>query len=326
MTLRSACAFLFGLMVVTPATAQSNPAYPLVIGFPDGKLHVSIDLSGFAVEQNGVQPDGRYYLMANQVSPGRVLSIYLERVPGSADLNGCRESIQQKAEKFKSMAQDIRTWESGETAFLEMMINEAQGMPVHQKSLFACVPRGDTYVDIHISKALYQPQDEAGIQSLYSSIRILNPSDLQVQDDDFREGTKYFVQHDLPKAIEYYAKVLQREKEHSFLNQTTLRVVIDNLGMAYGMSGDLKQAKEVVEYGIGRDTTYPLFYYSLACTYAEMDDLKRVEDNLTSAFHYRDNLISGEAMPDPREDSSFQRFMKNEAFRKFLVDLTGPRK
>jgi hypothetical protein len=39
---------------------------------------------------------------------------------------------------------------------------------------------------------------------------------------------------------------------------------------------------------------------------------------LSTAFKYRQNVIAGEKMPDPRGDDSFQRFMKNEKFRKLI--------
>jgi hypothetical protein len=59
-------------------------------------------------------------------------------------------------------------------------------------------------------------------------------------------------------------------KEPEYAN---LQVLVDNLGMAYGITGDLKKASEIFEYGLSKDDTYPMFYYNLACTYAEMNDL-----------------------------------------------------
>ena len=95
--------------------------------------------------------------------------------------------------------------------------------------------------------------------------------------------------------------------------------------MAYGISGDLKQAKETFDYGVSKDPTYPLFYYNLALSRGWVD-LKRTTDYLTQAFKYRNNTIPGEHMPDPRDDSSFQPFMKDKEFKAFLDSLMAPAK
>ena len=88
----------------------------------------------------------------------------------------------------------------------------------------------------------------------------------------------------------------------------------DNLGMAYGISGNLKDAKATFEYGISHDPQYPLFHYNMACTYAELNDKVNAMEQLTKAFELRANAIPGEKMPDPRKDDSFARFMKDPEF------------
>jgi hypothetical protein len=64
-----------------------------------------------------------------------------------------------------------------------------------------------------------------------------------------------------------------------------------------------------------------MFYYNLACAYAEMHDLDNAITNLKSAFEYKENMISGERIPDPATDDSFTRFLKNEKFRLALDEL-----
>ena len=84
--------------------------------------------------------------------------------------------------------------------------------------------------------------------------------------------------------------------------------------MAYGISGNLKDAKATFEYGISQDPQYPLFHYNMACTYAELNDKVNAMEQLTKAFELRANAIPGEKMPDPRKDDSFARFMKDPEF------------
>jgi len=134
------------------------------------------------------------------------------------------------------------------------------------------------------------------------------------------QGSAFYLEHDFKRAIPPYQKALDLEKEERTLDQTLWRVLVDNLGMAYGISGDLKKAKDTFQYGLSKDPKYPMFHYNMACTYAEMDDVDNAIAYLKRAFDYKQNMIKGERMPDPWTDSSFQRFMKND---KFIDALKG---
>lgn len=136
-----------------------------------------------------------------------------------------------------------------------------------------------------------------------------------------REGSAYFINREYKKSIGPYSMALELEKNQPTLDKNLWRVLVDNLGMAYGVSGDLKKAKETFEYGLSKDVAYPMFYYNLACTYAEMDDLENCIVNLKLAFKYKENMMPGEQMPDPARDSSFQRFLGNQHFRETLREI-----
>ena len=321
MRLRIGMAVGFALIIVPTLWGQSKETDVVEIALPGETWSMAADLKGLKIEKNGMQEDGRYYLMAHNDQSMFALSIYLEKVPGTADPAGCRDSLAEKARGVQSVAHDVRISESGPTGFLEYRIDEFQGVKVNQKHEFACLARDDVYVDAHASKTLYESKDEARLQSLLQSLHFVNSAQPEALDAQLKEGSKYYLQGDYPHAIEHYESVFEAEKAHPGLAPTSLRVLVDNLGMAYGITGNLLRAKEIFEYGVSRDPTYPLFYYNLACTYAELDNLGMTKENLTRAFQYRRNMIAGEKMPDPRQDSSFQNFMQMEDFRKFLDDL-----
>jgi len=86
------------------------------------------------------------------------------------------------------------------------------------------------------------------------------------------EGSALYIKRDFKNAIKPYQKALDLEKQQPTLDKTLWRVLVDNLGMSYGITGDLKRAKETFEYGLSKDPTYPMFHYNMACTYAEMND------------------------------------------------------
>src|SRR2546428_12800551 len=120
-------------------------------------------------------------------------------------------------------------------------------------------------------------------------------SDLKKGDPETRnlleQGSKFFLDGDYKRAIPPYQKALDREKQNRTLSDTIWRVMVDNLGMAYGISGDLKKAKETFEYGLLKDPKYPMFHYNMACTYAEMNDVDKTIAYLKQAFEYKANMI-----------------------------------
>ena len=143
--------------------------------------------------------------------------------------------------------------------------------------------------------------------------------------DYLSEGSTYYVEGNFKKAIPPYEKALDLEKAHRTLNKTQWRVLVDNLGVCYGITGrttgNLKKAKEMFEYGISKDPDYPLFYYNLACTYSEMNNMDKAIEYLKLAFARKNNLIRGEKMPTPATDPSFQRFINNDRFVSVLQEL-----
>lgn len=135
------------------------------------------------------------------------------------------------------------------------------------------------------------------------------------------QGGEKWEAHDYSGAIPYLSKALELQRRRPTLSHTAWRVLVDNLGMAYGMKGDLKQAREIFEYGLATDSAYAMFYYLMADDYAEAGDERMAILYLQRAFIRQANVIAGESLPDPRTDDSFQRFMKDSAFVAALKNL-----
>lgn len=137
------------------------------------------------------------------------------------------------------------------------------------------------------------------------------------------QGSLAFLAKNYTEAILFYTKALEQEMREPTLERDLWRVVVDNLGYSYYSTEDKHKAKEIFEYGLSKDDKFPMFYYNLACLYAEADDLDNAITKLRLAFKYKNNMIAGERFPNPAADSSFARYLKNEKFRRVLVDLTS---
>jgi tetratricopeptide (TPR) repeat protein len=139
--------------------------------------------------------------------------------------------------------------------------------------------------------------------------------------EDFGYGSYYFLEKDYLKAARHYESVLERNDPGSALNRNSWRVLIDQLGMSYGLSGELGKAKDLFEWAIAQDAEYPMFYYNLACTFAEMGDLDRALGNLRLAYQTKGNMLPKETFPDPQKDPSFKKLYKDKRYRTELEKL-----
>ena len=139
--------------------------------------------------------------------------------------------------------------------------------------------------------------------------------------DYLNDGNAAFSKKDYKSSIEPYRKAYDLEKADRKLEKKWWFILIDNLSIAYGISGDITSSREVLEYGISKEPTYPLFYYNLADGYGEQNNEEAALKNLRLAYKYKDNILEGEHIPEPTTDSSFKFLMKNDSFRKAVAEI-----
>lgn len=318
---------------LSEAFARENDS-PTFVTWPEKGLGLSIDLTGFKKVIDQVKPDGRRNLTASHPKTKLNVSITLEKVPTQATTQGCWEQLQLiRKGPYVTGGQDITLNATGEIPTFEYTLHEFQGNRLDQKHMYACVAQDNIYADIHLSKAQYTAADAPLFQSILKTIRLQPSPSKPVQapppePPNSRElldlGNALYRQNQYAQAALPYQKAFDLETAEPQLDRTLWRVLIDNLGMAYRLSGQLAKARATFEQGIQTDPAYPLFHYNLACTYAEMSDLDHAMQSIRTAFRHRKNLNPGDnGMPDPRQNSSFQRFMKHEIFRNLVNDLTA---
>jgi tetratricopeptide (TPR) repeat protein len=326
--------FWYGLAAGQTSQQASNPN--LSIGFPGEPWTLVFDAAGFKVNTNGLQPDGRAYLEAENQSTQVTLSVFLEKVPGAATDDGCKENQKARlAQKVSYEREKIETKEAAGMAIVEFTIPDFNGAPLQQRNVFACIPKGNVYIDIHLSKVLFKPQQQSLFDTVLGSVRFVDKTGPNPNAGEstpagsaadatlayFQDGSRYFIQQNFSAAIGPYQKALDAEKQSRTLTKDYWRILIDNLGMAYGITGDLNRAEDTFNYGVSQDPTYPMFYYNLACVSAGRNDMNATMEFLRKAFSYKANVIPTESMPDPRQDDSFKPFMSDQRFRDFLNSL-----
>jgi tetratricopeptide (TPR) repeat protein len=132
--------------------------------------------------------------------------------------------------------------------------------------------------------------------------------------------------HQYQAAAPIFETALTRLKDAPGVDLNTMRrVVTDQAGMAYGVSGNIGKARAIFENGIAEDPGYPMYYYNLACADAEEKNLEGARKHLREAFDRKTNVLHGESMPDPTTDDSFLPYRDNKDFWAFLQGLRSNR-
>jgi tetratricopeptide (TPR) repeat protein len=299
------------------------------LSLPGKDWSLELSLPNFAVRETETSPDGRarrFY--ASNERDGYHFSVAISPAAREGDGKVLRALALDGLSQSPFKMDDLKQSEYREMPTVEYLVKEFRGQQVNQKHFNAYISRDGAWIDIHLSKMLFKEGDEKMFYSILDSVRFVEGAKsaaVAVSSpalmEQLGEGSRYFMQGDFKKAIAPYREALELEKKSPQLDKNLWRVLIDNLGMSYGITGDLKSARETFEYGLSKDPTYPMFHYNMACTYAEMDDLDNAIASLKKAFAYKQNMIPGEEMPDPSNDDSFKRFSKNEKFRAALKEI-----
>ncbi len=297
---------------LTQVWAQDSSTVSLSL--PDIQWSLNLNLPGFELKQQDIAQNGEAArFLADNPESGVIVSAFLEKAPHNGDSKACRSYYWGKAKQSPFKKEAIKEYEQADFAFIEYTVPEYQGITVNQKNMNAYLAVDDYWIDIHISKTNYQDSDEKYFRSIIDNISIdtnYTPSAYE----NFSYGNLFYQQHQYKRAIPFYEKSLAQEKSHATMSRDHFKVLLDLLGISYGVSGDLEKSKEILQWAITQEPEYPLFYYNLACAYAELNNLPDAIANLRKAYQYRNNVLEGEQLPDPSMDSSFSRFITDETF------------
>jgi hypothetical protein len=139
--------------------------------------------------------------------------------------------------------------------------------------------------------------------------------------DYLREGEDLFNAYDFDGAIGPYKQALDLEKKERKLERERWITLVNDLAKVYGLTDDLNRSREVLDYGIEQEPTYPMFYYLKACSYGLKNDETNALKNLRLAYQHKENKLKNESLPDPATDNSFKTLMERKNFEKAVEEI-----
>jgi tetratricopeptide (TPR) repeat protein len=298
--------------------AQDMKADISHLSIPAADWNLTIDLKDFEVEKNNFDSDGNSRnILATIKGVGFTASVFIEKADHDGDYLECRNFYWGQASKSPLAKDNLTLYEKNEIAFVEHDTKEYDGKRVDYHSVNAYMSHGGYWIDIHVSKIAYKAADKEIFDKIFNSIKIEKPKVINIS-ELFLYGAQNYIAQNYKATIDAFEPILETQKEKLTIDKTIWIVVVDNLGMSYGITGDFKNCKRIFDYGIKFYPEYPMFYFNLACLYAEQSDIDNALLNLQLAVDRKKNMVKEEEFPNPRNDSSFSKYLKDDKFKSFL--------
>jgi tetratricopeptide (TPR) repeat protein len=213
-----------------------------------------------------------------------------------------------------------QTTSSGSALATASLINRQKGNAATTKRLFGFQYADPLCAGIRIVKPSYQPPGDDVTMSAALDAFDFEPDYSPTSADYSTLGNLlYRYMKSYASAAVYYQRALDTLPAGATLQ--TRRVLVDQLSMSYGISGQLKLSRAVNEAAIAADPDYPLYYYNLACDDAEQGKADDAKLHLQQAFDRRANTLPGEHLPDPTTDDSILKLKKNKEFWTYVQSL-----
>jgi hypothetical protein len=139
------------------------PAAPWTLTLPGDHL---------VVRDRKVKPDGRYgYFLLSDEKNKLTVSAYIEPAVKCRSSRECRDMVWEAGNPTWEDPQNLVLSEIGGVSYFEFLMPTFQGVPVRQQHMYAQFVVEGYWVDLHVSKPLYEPREHELFERLVKSVR-----------------------------------------------------------------------------------------------------------------------------------------------------------
>jgi hypothetical protein len=306
--------------------AGNDDAFKLALVDHPGQLSWSAE--GFKIIESSAKPGGTELGIRGLDQSGQQTFLgFLFLFPEKAPLTSakCLDGVVGPEKKSNSSLKIAGTEEISQPGNLPVSLVSYTSKGEGGKTLYTVrgfVANGDICGDLELYSYMPLSLQDSKLKNIFSSFRLDQKYAPQLH-DVFLYAEILYRHHMYGPAAPVFEKALAKLNEDSGSTKTMKRVITDQAGMSYGMSGNIAKAREIFEKAVAADPDYPLYYYNLACADAEEKNLAGAKKHLQEAFDRKANAIPGEGMPDPARDDSFLPYRNNKDFWTFVEGLGG---
>jgi tetratricopeptide (TPR) repeat protein len=310
---------------MVPALAQTDGDFHLALPRQNGLLNFSAP--GYKIIQHSAKPDGNELGLRGSDASGEVhFLVFLFNFSQQAPLTSarCRDGEMGPEQKANHSLKILANSEIANPGALPVSLVDYSAKADGGKTEYMArgfIATGSLCGDLEFySDRPIHAADDA-LHRVFASLQ-LDPAAPPQYKDELLYAQILFDSQFYAAAGPIYELALQKLPSATGVDVKTMtRVLTDQAGMSYGISGNLQKASALFENGIATDPGYPMYYYNLACADAEAHNLVAARQHLQQAFDRKANMISGETFPDPTQDDSFTRYRNDKQFWSFVESL-----
>ncbi len=144
----------------------------LEFAVPGSPWTLTLPAQDFHLAEKKMRSDGRgaYFHLVDEIQNIN-LSMFIEPVKDCKDSKSCRDMIWKLGNPEWANAQNVVQSEIGDISVLELMVPSYQGVDIRQQNVYAEFVVDGFWVDMHLSKILYKPEEHKLFERIIESVR-----------------------------------------------------------------------------------------------------------------------------------------------------------
>ena len=160
------------LAVPTADAARSTDEKRLSFTAPAAPWSLTLPAANFQVAQQEIKPDGSgaYFFLRDKQSHLNV-SLFIEPASKCRDSKACRDMVRNAGNPMWENPKNLVSSQMGNVSYFEFLVPSLRGLPLQQQSMYAEFVVDGFWVDLHISKALYKPEDHVLFEELVKAVK-----------------------------------------------------------------------------------------------------------------------------------------------------------
>ena len=164
---------VFSLLLCQAQGAAKNKGSDRIgVTVPAAPWTLTLPHEGVTLENQQVKPDGRYGYFVLQDSKNKMtISLFIEPVDQCKTSKDCRDMVWKMGNESWEDPQNVVQGEIGDVSFFEFFMPAFRGVPVQQQHLYAEFVVDNFWIDLHVSKPLYKPEEHKLFENVIKSIK-----------------------------------------------------------------------------------------------------------------------------------------------------------
>ena len=166
----------FSIVILLMSLFQPAPARieqeRISFSVPAAPWSLTLPKDGLVIQNQQVKPDGRngYFSLIDERNNLNI-SFFIEPVKDCKDSKSCRDMIWKLGNPTWEKPQNVVQSQIGEVSYLEFFMPSFRGMPVRQQNMYAEFVKDGFWIDMHISKVLYKPEQHVLFENVIKSVK-----------------------------------------------------------------------------------------------------------------------------------------------------------